>query len=197
MSTRKSPIYSILAVLFSLVILAGGAAKLYRGISGLSESGAAPKVRELLVKSDSSAEEANRQSAVVAPLFQDLLGEFDQMGLAAFRTEKRNECEKVSAQYVAVAAHLRDASKSILEATKHGTDAKTSEFLLARSESYECLIRANEKNIEIISVILDQSISDTDAVIEKVHSIATQRGEDEKASQVALATSNQVLKQPR
>ena len=37
MSARKSPLYTVFGMIVGLVVLAGGAAKFYRGISGLGE----------------------------------------------------------------------------------------------------------------------------------------------------------------
>ena len=196
MSTRKSPLYTILAILFSFVILAGGAAKLYRGINILNQSGSDPKVRELLMKGDASVEDANQQSIIVAPLFQELLGEFDRLGIAAFRSEKREDCEKIRGQFVSVNKRLQEASLSILDATKIGVDKKTNEFLMARSKSYDLLMSANEKNIDILSTILDESITELDAVIEKVQTIAMKRGEDEKAAAESSAIADQIANLP-
>ena len=194
MATRKSPFYTILAILFSLVILGLGGSKFYRGISTLSQSGSDPKVRDLLVKSDASVADANQQSKTVAPLFQELLGEFDRLGVPAFRSEKREACEKIRGQFAEVKGLLQEVSTSLIDATKIGVDKKTTEFLMARSKSYDLLIKANEKNIEIISATLDESITELDDVVEKVQAIAMKREDDEKAAAEASAIADEILK---
>ena len=194
MSSSKSPLYSVLAILVSLVVLAGGAAKLYRGVSQLKEPGANAKVDELLAKSDSSAEEANRQSAVIASAFQELLGDFDKLGIQAFRSEKREACEKLSEQFAAVSEHLHESSRVLVEATKHGTNEKTTSFLLMRSKSHELLGKANTQNMEIIRAILDESTVDVDAIVQKVQSIAESRDANQKAANEAAEESNAILK---
>ena len=79
MSTRKSPLYTALAVVFGIIVLAGGAAKLYRGFSNLTSSGLDPKVGELLRESDAAIAEVNRETNAVVPAFQELLNDFDKM----------------------------------------------------------------------------------------------------------------------
>lgn len=195
MSNRKSPLYTVIAVLFGIVAIAGGAAKMYRGIGSLSNAGQDPKVDELLKKSDASVAEANSQIMVVVPAFQGLLNDFDTLGLAAFRLEKRDACEKIVEQFSVANNHLQEASISIIEATKLGTDDKTTAFLIDKSRSYELLVKVNAQNIDIVRATLDESIVDMDAVVEKVMSIATSRDADQKAADEATAAANAILKQ--
>ena len=194
MSNQKSRFSTILAVVFGLVVFAGGAAKLYRGISTLSGSGQDPKVLELLTKSDASVADANAQIVVASPAFQALLNDFDNLGLAAFRREKKSECEKVIEQFSVASSHLQEASKSIVEATKIGTDEKTTAFLTDKSKSYDLLAKVNAQNIEIIRTTLDTSIEDMDAVVEKVMSIAKNRDADQQAADAATAAAELTLK---
>jgi len=184
-----------MAVLFGLVVLAGGAAKLYRGYSDLKSSGLDPKMGELLKKSDASVAEANRTTSTAVPAFQELLNDFDTLGFAAFRSEKIEACAKLSEQFAAVSAHLQEASNSIVEATKQGTDEKTTAFLLARSRSYELLVKVNTKNIDIIRATLDESMVDMNTIVEKVMSIAESRDADQKkADEASTAASASIVK---
>lgn len=194
MASSKSPLYAALAFFFSLIVLAGGAVKFYRGVSTMANSGSDPKVRELLEKSDKAVEEANRQSDVVAPMFQELLADFDRLGLAAFRSEKRDACQRVIEQYQAIGGHLQEASKLMVEATQLGTETKITEFLMARSKSYGLLIQAAQKNQEIISATMDDSLADTDAVLNKIEALAVSRDADHKAAKEAAAASDAILK---
>lgn len=197
MSNSKSPLYSALAILVSLVVLAGGAAKLYRGVSQLKESGANSKVDELLTKSDSLAEEANRQSAAIAPAFQELLGDFDKLGVQTFRSEKREACEKLSEQFAAIGEHLHESSRGLVEATKHGTNEKTTDFLLKMSKSHEILGNASKQNTDIIRELLDESVVDVDVIVQKVQSIAESRDAKRKAANEMAEEANAILKQAK
>ena len=194
MSTRKSPLYTALAVVFGIIVLAGGAAKLYRGFSNLTSSGLDPKVGELLRESDAAIAEVNRETNAVVPAFQELLNDFDKMELAAFRAEKRETCTKLSEQFAAVGERLQLASKTIIEATQLGTDADTTAFLMARSRSYDLLIKVSKQNIDIIRATLDESVVDMDAIVGKVLSIAANRDADQKAADEATAAANAMIK---
>ncbi len=194
MSTQKSPFYTAMAVLFGIVVLAGGAAKLYRGVSNLSGSGLAPKVGALLKKSDASVAQADQQSTAIAPAFQELLADFDKLGLDAFRSEKRDSCEKLIEQFAAVSEHLNEASKSLVDATKHGADKNTNEFLVARSRSYKLFVKANNQNIDILRVTLDESIVDRNVLVEKILSLAQSRDADQQAAKELAAESDAILK---
>ncbi len=195
MTTRKSPLYSGITLLFGLVIMAGGAAKLYRSFSNLSSAQANPKVDKLLEASDAAVAEANQKLLEVSPAFQELLNDFDQMGVDAFRSEKRETCAKIAEQFAAANEHLQVASNSIAEAVKEGTTEKVTAFLMARSKSYQLLVKANTQNINIIQVIIDESMVDMDSIVEKVLSIAESRDADQKAANDATATADALLKQ--
>ncbi len=197
MSNSKSPLYSVLAILVSLVVLAGGAAKLYRGVGQLKESGANSKLDGLLAKSDSLAEEANRQSAAIAPAFQELLGDFDKLGVQTFRSEKREACAKLSEQFAAVSEQLHESSRVLVEATKHGTNEKTTNFLLKMSKSHEILGNASTQNMDIIRAILDESVVDVDVVVQKVQSIAESRDAKRKEASELAEDANAILKQAK
>lgn len=194
MSTRKSPLYTALAVVFGIIVLAGGAAKLYRGFSNLTSSGLDPKIGELLRESDAAIAEVNRETNAVVPAFQELLNDFDKMELAAFRAEKRETCTKLSEQFAAVGERLQLASKTIIEATQLGTDADTNAFLMARSRSYDLLVKVSKQNIDIIRATLDESVVDMDAIVGKVLSLAANRDADQKAADEATAAANAMIK---
>lgn len=193
MSTQKSPLYKALGILFSLIVLAGGAAKLYRGVSNLKGAKLDPKVSELLEKSDQYIAEANSQSVATSTEFEVLLSDFDKLGIEKFRSEKRESCAQLTKQFEAIGQRLHEASTLLVEATKLGTNQKTTEFLLARSASYELLVKVNAQNIDIIRVTQDESIVDMNTVVEKVLSIAKKRDEDQKAANEATAASDAIL----
>lgn len=194
MASNKSPLYTALAFFFALIVLAGGAAKFYRGVSTIAKSGSDPQVRELLEKSDKAAEEANQQSNVVAPKFQELLAEFDRLGLAKFRAEKREACQEVIDQYKAIGGCLQESSKCMVEATQLGTETKITEFLMARTKSYGLLIQAAQKNQEIVAAAMDESLADTDAVLNKIEALAVSRDADHQAANEAAAEADAILK---
>ncbi len=113
--SKKSPFVSAISFVVGIVILAGGAAKLYRGINNLN-GGTDPKVTELLKQSDAAVEEANKTLTHVQPEFQQLLSDFDTLGVAAFRAEKKDASSHVIEDYVAAGDQLKKASQSIAEA---------------------------------------------------------------------------------
>jgi len=195
MSNQKSTLYTVITVVVGVVAIAGGVAKMYQGFGSLAlgSSTQDPQVDALLKKSDASVVEANTHLSVVGPAFQELLNDFDRLGLAAFRMEKLDACEKLSEQFSISSGHLTDASQSIIEATKLGTDKKITEFLLERSKSYDLLVKVNTQNIDIIRTLLDESIVDMEAVVEKVLSIAESRDENQKAADAATAAANAML----
>lgn len=193
MSLRKSPVYTVLAILFSLIVLAGGAAKLYRGISRLSSSGLDPQVGELLKKSDTAVDEANRQAGAAAIAFQELLGDFDRLGVVEFRQQKQETCAQIREQFEGVSTRLQEASTYLIEATQHGTNEKTTAFLKARAQSYELLMKVGSQNIEIIRTILDESMVDPNAIVQKVMSIAESRDANQKAATEATVAANAIL----
>lgn len=190
MSNRKSPFYSAMAILFGLIVLAGGAAKFYRGLSALNSSSTNPKVRELLTASDAAVLDANREIQLAGPQFQTLLEDFDSMGPVSFRKERHQAAELLSQRYRTVIQQLRLASSKALEATQLDTDGKANGFLTAKSQSYEHLATANEKNAEIVQALMDTSISEVDAIIAKVQELATLRAADQKASDEADALAS-------
>ena len=194
MSTRKSPFYTAMGFLFSLVILVGGAAKLYRGVSGLSSTGGSDKVRELLTEGDAAVEIANREMVAVQSAFQTLFTDFDQLGVEAFRAGKREDCDKVIGQYESISNYLQLASSKIAEATKLDADAKVNEFLLPRSKSYDLLKKVCQQNIAMVQATLDTSLADADSVISKLEVIVASRDADQKAADDATNASDAVLK---
>lgn len=194
MSTNKSPLTSALAILFGLVVLAGGATKLYRGVSNMSSSGANPKIDELLKTSDAAVVEANRKMQSAGTGFQELLGQFDMLGINDFRTQKRDECAKMSEQFASANQQLQQASNSIAEAIKLGANKKVVPFLETRARSYELLVKVNAQNINILQTTLDESMVDMNAIIEKVTSIAQSRDADQKAANEASADADTMLK---
>ncbi len=193
MAIQNSLFKSALTLLFSGIVLIGGAAKLYRGFSVLTSTRSNSVLDELLKKSDESVAEANRQSNEIAPVFQSLLGDFDQLGVAAFRLEKREACAQLTEQFTAVNNHLHVASTSLLEATNHGTSEKVTAFLKARSNAYELLVKVNTQNIDIIEATLDESIVDTDAIVELIMSIAKSRDADQIVADEATAAADAVM----
>ena len=195
MSTRRSPFYTALAILFSLIVLAGGAAKLYRGFNSMAQSGQSPAVRELLEKSDAAAAEANKKSEAASPAFDELLGDFDKLGITSFRAEKREACAKVTEQFNDVSKELEVASKSLIGASKQQTNEKLNKFILSRSKSYDLLVEANKKNVEIVSATLDESLIDANAVLVKIEAIAASRSAIQSEALQASAAADELLKQ--
>ena len=196
MSTRKSPFYTVLGVVFGLIVLAGGAAKFYRGLSGLTSTGLNPKVKTLLEESDAAIAVANQQTSTVVPAFQQLLTDFDTLGVANFRAERREACATLTDQYTTINDQLQTASNKIKEAIKLGIDANTTAFLDARSKSYSLLVDVTKHNLDIIRTLLDESVVDTDAIVAKVQSIAENRALAEKAANEATAAADALLKRP-
>ncbi len=179
-----------------MIVLAGGAAKFYRGISGLTKPQSNSQVRDLLVKSDEAAADANGKSIAIAPAFDALLGEFDRLGVAEFRAQKQDDSARLSGQFKQVSDALGTASGLLLEAAKLESNPKLTSFITARSKSYEMCIEANSKNIEIIAATMDKSLADSAAVLARIESIVADRNAAQEAAQKAAATADELLKQP-
>ncbi len=154
--SKKSPIVSAISILAGLVIFAGGAAKLYRGISNLS-GGTDPKVTELLKQSDAAVEEANKTLTHVQPEFEQLLTDFDTLGVAAFRTEKKDASSHVISDFQAAVEQLKNASQAIAEALVLDSQTKVAGFLKTRATSYDKLVLASEQNIAVVNALLDEA----------------------------------------
>ena len=184
----------MLAIACGLVVLAGGAAKLYRGVSNLTDSASNSKVDELLKASDAAVEEANRKMQTAEAGFNEVLGQFDTLGITDFRAQKRDECAKLSDQYAAANQQLQQACNSIAEAVKLGAIKKVVPFLETRARSYELLVKANTQNINILQTTLDESMVDMNAIVEKVMSIAHSRDADQKAANEISAEADAMLK---
>ena len=65
---------------------------------------------------------------------------------------------------------------------------------MARSKSYDLLIKVSKQNIDIIRATLDESVVDMDAIVGKVLSIAANRDADQKAADEATAAANAMIK---
>lgn len=190
--SKKSPVVSAISVVVGIVLLAGGAAKVYRGINTLS-GGSDPKVAELLKQNDTAIDEANKQLADALPRFQQLLNDFDSLGLVAFRNEKKEIGEQITQSLASATNNLKQAVQVISEALQLDDTKKIAEFLKLRSTSYEKLTSVCEQNIEIVRVMFDESLTDTDAIVAKVMEIATSRDENQKASDEAGAAADAML----
>lgn len=185
MATGKSKLYSAFAILFSLIVLAGGAAKLFRGVNALAKNDSNPKIREILTESDAAIDKADQDAVSANSAFRDLLSDFDTMGPQVFRAEKGQACEKLCARYTAICDHLTRASNKAMEAVKIGVSDKLQGFLSEKSKSYDLLVKANTRNIDIIHALLDESMVDANTIVAKIKTIAESRDADKKASREA------------
>ncbi len=195
MTTKRSPIYTVLAVLFGVIMIAGGLAKAFRGFSQLTATDSTPAVRDLLVKSDAAAEEANRKSEAVSTAFDELLAEFDKLGVAKFRAEKSDACANVSEQFNAVTKELDLASNALKDASKLESNEKLKNFILTKSKSYDLLVEANKKNVDIVAATMDESLPDVNAVLAKIESLAASRATIQKESLDASTAADELIKQ--
>ncbi len=195
MSNKRSPIYTVLAVLFSVIVIGGGVAKLYRGYSQITQADPVRAVRELLEASDKAAAEANRKSEAVAPAFDEILGDFDRLGIEKFRAEKRDASTDVIDQFGLVSEQLERASTSLKYAGQIEPNEKMKSFIESRSKSYDLLVEANQKNIEIVRATMDPSLADVNAVLTKIESLVASRTAIQKESLDASAAADELLKQ--
>lgn len=197
MTTKKGPIYTILGIAVGVVILLGGAAKLYRATQSISSGNANQQVRDLLGESDKAVEAANQGMGAVFPSFQKLLGDFDASELSAFRQEQANSAANIKADYLSINDKLQMSLQKIAEATKLGVDPQLGSFLEARSGSYKHLIQVNLKNKEIVEAIMDPSMSDRAAILDKIVSIVASRDVEQKAYEASAANADGLLRNSR
>lgn len=190
--SNKSPVVSAISIVAGIVIFAGGAAKLYRGISNLN-GGTDPKVTVLLEQSDAAVEEANKSLTKVQPEFEQLLSDFDTLGVTAFRTEKNVASSQVIGEFQAAVEQLKKASQAISEALTLDSETKVAGFLKTRATSYDKLALASEQNIAIVNSLLDETTTDTDAIIAKITSIAEVRDAHQKEANELTKASDAML----
>ncbi len=181
--------------MFSVIVIGGGVAKLYRGYSQITQADPVRAVRELLEASDKAAAEANRKSEAVAPAFDEILGDFDRLGIEKFRAEKRDASTDVIDQFGLVSEQLERASTSLKYAGQIEPNEKMKSFIESRSKSYDLLVEANQKNIEIVRATMDPSLADVNAVLTKIESLVASRTAIQKESLDASAAADELLKQ--
>ena len=85
--------------------------------------------------------------------------------------------------------------QKIAEATKLGVDPQLDSFLEARSGSYQHLIQVNLKNREIVEAIMDPSMSDRAAILDKIGTIVASRDVEQKAYEETAANADGLLRQ--
>ncbi len=191
---KSAPLMTAIIVIVAAVAIVGGGFKMLSGIQQMSGSSSDPKVDLLLKESDIALDEANKQNQIVIPTFQQLLNDFEQLGIERFRKEKRELSENLVAEFAKTTDRFQVAAKKLDDAAILSVDKKLNAFVVIKSKSYGLLGKVCEQDAEMIRVLLDDSLTDGAAITGKVLELASSRDTTQKAANDATVEADAVMK---
>ncbi|MFO1066511.1 MAG: hypothetical protein U0892_21845 [Pirellulales bacterium] len=195
MSGNKPLLFRGLALVCSLIVVVGGVARLYRGLTASGGATIEPKVTQILEESDAAVQEANRLKTEALSEFQTLLADFDGMEVATFRSEKQAASSELIAKFTMAGDRLKLAAAKLHEAIKIGVDKKTDSYLAAQARADELIAQVVMRNVEILQTLLDPANTDKQAITAQVLAIAAQREVTNKSADEAAEEATSILKQ--
>ncbi|MDZ4849552.1 MAG: hypothetical protein SGI77_09670 [Pirellulaceae bacterium] len=189
-----APLMTTIIVIVAAIAIVSGGFKMFSGVQKIASSSSDPKVDLLLKDSDVALDEANKQNQIVVPAFQQLLNDFDQLGVESFRKEKREVSDNLVAQFAKTTGQFQMAAKKLDAAAILSVDKKLNAFIVIKSKSYGLLGNVCDQNAEIIRVLLDDSLVDSAAITEKVLKLAASRDATQKAANDATTEADVIMK---
>ncbi len=191
---KIAPLMTAIIVIVAAIAIVSGGFKMLSGIQKIASSSSDPKVDLLLKESDVALDEANKQNQTAIPAFQQLLNDFDSLGVEGFRKEKRELSTNLVAQFAKTTEQFQMAAKKLDAAAELSVDKKLNAFIVIKSKSYELLGKVCDQNAEMIQVLLDDSLADGAAITEKVLALAASRDATQKAANDATTEADAVMK---
>lgn len=192
--TKRSLLMTALIVIVGVIAIISGVAKMRHGFQEMTGSSVDPKVTALLTESDEAVAVANTHIEAARPDYEALLNGVDNLGLDAVRRDQSASAREVSDHFVEAAKLLRVAKQKLDDAKAMGLDDKIKEFVVAKGESYELMAQVSDKNREIVGLVLDESIANSDALTPKVLEVAAARDELQKQAEAAVAKADALVK---
>ncbi len=177
---KRSSLTTAIIVIVAAVAIVSGGLKMFSGIQKVASSNSDPKVDLLLKESDDALDEANKQHQIVVPAFQQLLNDFDQLGVEGFRKEKSELSGNLITQFTNTAAQFQMAAKKLDAAAMISKNEQLIAFMTLKSKSYGLLGKVCDQNVEMIQVLLDASLTDDAAITGKVLELAASRDATQK-----------------
>lgn len=191
---KRAPLMTAIIVIVAAIAIVGGGLKMFSGTQKITSSSSDPKVDLLLKESDAALDEANKQNQIAVPAFQQLLSDFDQLGVEGFRKEKRELSENLVVQFAKTAEQFQTAANKLDTAALLSADKKLNAFLVIKSKSYGLLGKVCDQDVEMIRVLLDDSLTDGAAITGKVLELAASRDATQKAADDATTEADAVMK---
>ncbi len=177
---KRSPLTAAIIVIVAAVAIVGGGLKMFGGIQKIASSSSDPKVDLLLKESDAALDEANKQNQLVVPAFQQMLNDFDQLGVEVFRKERSELSGNLITQFTNTAAQFQLAAKKLDAAAMISKNEQLNAFMTLKSKSYGLMGKVCNQNVEMIQVLLDASLTDAAVITGKVLELAASRDETQK-----------------
>ena len=178
----------------AVVVTLGGAAQIWRGVKTMRGEHRA-ELTQLLSASDAALADAQRLASDATPSFQQLLNDVDGLGLEAFRAQHKESATKTKDMIGSAVEQFRVARSKLEAATKAKGSARLKPFLEAKARSYELVAQALETNQQMIDMVLDEPITDTEVLLPKLQEAAARRDALDRQAQAASEESNEIGKQ--
>ena len=184
----------LVVVLIGLAAIVIGIAQFRRGVKELRGPDSDPRIKQIRADVDTAVGEANRNSANAQPLFQQLLGDVDTLGLAKVREQQRDAARKISDTFGRAAEQFRLAATHLDDWAALNPDEKTMAYLTTKKRGYTLAAQAHDVNQEILRLVLDDSIRTLDELLPKLQEAAARRDALQKSSTEAEAQANDMAK---
>jgi hypothetical protein len=132
--------------------------------TGIRYAGASAEFAQLLQEIDTALEASNKSRLEASALFDQLLADAHNVGLAKVRQEQKEVGPRITDLFGKSIEQKRLAVKKSEEAAQKETRAKFKPFFTHKAQSYEFYAQVLEINQEIVRLVFDESIASADGL---------------------------------
>ena len=194
---RMSLPIRIIVGICGVVAIVAGASAIRRGMAEMRDDGMSAKASALIDSIEVAVTSGNTRTAAMQPTFMSLLSSVDSLGVLAVHRDKQDVARRVAAQLDSTVADLRRAASLSDSASKLVTQDARKRFLQAKVESYTRWADGTAINREIITMLMDESITSNGELLPKILAAAKQRDSLQAIGNAAQERAGEIAKEFR
>lgn len=161
----------------------------------IRNAGGSAEFKQLLQEIDTADEASDKSRLEAWPMFDKLLSDVHNLGLATVRQQQKEVAQKVTDLFGKSAEQNRLAAKKSEEAAEKEPRAKFKPFFTHKAQSYEFYAQVLAINQEIVRLVFDESIAKVDDLMPKVEEAEKRRLAAGKNGNEAEAKANAIAKE--
>lgn len=161
----------------------------------IRDAGGSAEFTQLLQEIDTAVEASKKSASEAWPLFDKLVADVHNLGLATVREQQKEVAQKVTDLFGKSVEQKRLAAKKSEEAAQKEPREKFKPFFTHKAQSYEFYAQVLAINQEIVRLVFDESIVKVEDLMSKVEEAEKRRLAVGKSGNQAEAKANAIAKE--